>query len=363
MGWLDPYIRCSETPDQVEGHGAHNGTLSGRQDRPHTRSASSSRQSAGAQPERLRAAHRRDAASVPNGAAAKGSVTAILGRLLTKFKSSTTKEVCVEVADELLQLRRHVNAVETVQFIDDLLERVLTQGERLKNEAAISSNAEREKRQSTSGMARLGRLRQMAADECMRRDVARTEEMRRKWRGSTAAKEVAMEGEEAKEVARIHREGHGVVAASIPGGRAGTTTEDRHLMAAFKKLRFMADRIALTRTVRDAAEEIYAKIYETKALRGRAQEGTLAATLFLACQQEGFPRSFKEIARATSAPHGEVAKCFKKAVKALTDSGYLKPGVSVINAERKAVNGNPKQENDLSLNQGRTDMDFRSVGV
>lgn len=90
-------------------------------------------------------------------------------------------------------------------------------------------------------------------------------------------------------------------------------------MNAFKKLRVMADRITLTRTVRcapphtgsqgagplhlpatlercpcvygpgpcrDTAEEIYAKIYETKALRGRGQEGTLAATLYLACRQE-----------------------------------------------------------------------------
>ena len=49
-------------------------------------------------------------------------------------------------------------------------------------------------------------------------------------------------------------------------------TADKHLLEAFKRLRFMAERIDIPHAIRGRAEEIYKQLYETKQLNGRKQE-------------------------------------------------------------------------------------------
>ena len=55
-------------------------------------------------------------------------------------------------------------------------------------------------------------------------------------------------------------------------GAAQQTTADKHLLEAFKRLRFMAERIDIPHAIRGRAEEIYKQLYETKQLNGRKQE-------------------------------------------------------------------------------------------
>ena len=64
-------------------------------------------------------------------------------------------------------------------------------------------------------------------------------------------------------------------------GAAQQTTADKHLLEAFKRLRFMAERIDIPHAIRGRAEEIYKQLYETKQLNGRKQEVPHAAPLFL----------------------------------------------------------------------------------
>ena len=72
-------------------------------------------------------------------------------------------------------------------------------------------------------------------------------------------------------------------------------TADKRLLEAFKRLRFMAERIDSPHAIRGRAEEIYKQLYETKQLNGRNREGVLAASLFIACRQQQMPRTFKDI--------------------------------------------------------------------
>ena len=72
-------------------------------------------------------------------------------------------------------------------------------------------------------------------------------------------------------------------------------TADKRLLEAFKRLRFMAERIDIPHAIRGRAEEIYKQLYETKQLDGRIREGVLAASLFIACRQQQMPRTFKDI--------------------------------------------------------------------
>ena len=72
-------------------------------------------------------------------------------------------------------------------------------------------------------------------------------------------------------------------------GAAQQTTADKHLLEAFKRLRFMAERIDIPHAIRGRAEEIYKQLYETKQLNGRKQEVPHRRSPFL----KAFPaRSF-----------------------------------------------------------------------
>ena len=94
-------------------------------------------------------------------------------------------------------------------------------------------------------------------------------------------------------------------------------SSDRHLLEAFRQLRSMGERINIPALIRSRAEEHYRDIYVSRQLRGRKKEGILAAALYIACKQEGVPRTFKEIGSMTSQPNKEIHKCYKMALKAL----------------------------------------------
>ncbi|KAL6287754.1 hypothetical protein ACE6H2_012144 [Prunus campanulata] len=70
---------------------------------------------------------------------------------------------------------------------------------------------------------------------------------------------------------------------------------DKSLHIAFESLGVMADQLALVATIRDHAKELYKKVDNRKFCRGRNCDAIMAACLFLACQEKGFPRTLKEI--------------------------------------------------------------------
>ncbi|RZC47419.1 hypothetical protein C5167_040358 [Papaver somniferum] len=73
-----------------------------------------------------------------------------------------------------------------------------------------------------------------------------------------------------------------------------TPDPDRGLIEAFKTIGVMAERLGLVTTIKDLANEIYKKMDDAKATRGRNKEALMAACLFTACSQLG-PRTMKEI--------------------------------------------------------------------
>ncbi|KAF0926535.1 hypothetical protein E2562_026023 [Oryza meyeriana var. granulata] len=82
---------------------------------------------------------------------------------------------------------------------------------------------------------------------------------------------------------------------------AGASTE-KSLVAAFKSIADMADRLGLVATIRDRAKEVFKKLDEApKGLpRGRHRDAVYAACLFIACRNEGMPRTYKELASVTA---------------------------------------------------------------
>ena len=57
----------------------------------------------------------------------------------------------------------------------------------------------------------------------------------------------------------------------------------------------MCDRINLPKTITDRANSLFKMVHDGRNLKGRANEAIASACLYIACRQEGVPRTFKEI--------------------------------------------------------------------
>ena len=94
------------------------------------------------------------------------------------------------------------------------------------------------------------------------------------------------------------------------------STSDRTLLNAFRTISTMADRINLTKTITDRANVLFKMVSDGKNLKGRSNDAIAAACLYIACRQEGVPRTFKEIVAVSTVSKKEIGRCFKLILKA-----------------------------------------------
>lgn len=102
--------------------------------------------------------------------------------------------------------------------------------------------------------------------------------------------------------------------------RRAMSSSDRTLIAAFKEISQMADRIQLPKTIVDRANKLFKQVHDGKNLRGRSNDAKASACLYIACRQEGVPRTFKEICAVSKISKKEIGRCFKLTLKALATS-------------------------------------------
>uniref|UniRef100_A0A673H6Q0 Transcription initiation factor IIB n=1 Tax=Sinocyclocheilus rhinocerous TaxID=307959 RepID=A0A673H6Q0_9TELE len=81
--------------------------------------------------------------------------------------------------------------------------------------------------------------------------------------------------------------------------RRTMSSSDRAMLNAFKEISTMADRINLPRNIIDQTNNLFKQVYEQKSLKGRSNDAIASACLYIACRQEGVPRTFKEIGDIT----------------------------------------------------------------
>ncbi|XP_044288145.1 transcription initiation factor IIB [Varanus komodoensis] len=102
--------------------------------------------------------------------------------------------------------------------------------------------------------------------------------------------------------------------------RRTMSSSDRAIMNAFKEIASMADRINLPRNIVDRTNNLFKQVYEQKSLKGRSNDAIASACLYIACRQEGVPRTFKEICAVSRISKKEIGRCFKLILKALETS-------------------------------------------
>ena len=67
--------------------------------------------------------------------------------------------------------------------------------------------------------------------------------------------------------------------------RRTVSSSDRALVNAFRSIGNMADRINLTKTIVDRANNLFKMVHDGRNLKGRANDAIAAAVLYIACRQ------------------------------------------------------------------------------
>ncbi|XP_055956084.1 transcription initiation factor IIB isoform X2 [Patella vulgata] len=99
--------------------------------------------------------------------------------------------------------------------------------------------------------------------------------------------------------------------------RRTISSSDRTLIAAFKEIGQIADRLNLPKMISDRGSTLFKQVHEGKSLRGRSNDAIVSASMYIACRQEGVPRTFKEICAVSKISKKEIGRVFKLILKNL----------------------------------------------
>jgi len=161
--------------------------------------------------------------------------------------------------------------------------------------------------------------------------------------------------------------------AALYSNRRTTTTSDRTLINAFRTISNMADRINLPRTIIDRANVLFKMVSDGKNLKGRANDAIAAACLYIACRQEGVPRTFKEIVAVSTVSKKEIGRCFKLILKAhdtsvelITTGDFMSRFCGTLSLSKnvqKAATRIAKKAVDLDIVPGRSPISVAAAAI
>ena len=151
------------------------------------------------------------------------------------------------------------------------------------------------------------------------------------------------------------------------------SNSDRTLLKAFQTISTMADRINLTKTITDRANGLIKKVLNGKNLKGRSHGAIAAACLYIACRQEGVPRTFKEIVAVSTVSKKEIGRCFKLILKAhdtsvdlITTGDFMSRFCGTLSLSRevqKAATCIAKKAVDLDIVPGRSPISVAAAAI
>merc|ERR1719430_1890812 len=151
------------------------------------------------------------------------------------------------------------------------------------------------------------------------------------------------------------------------------SSSDRALINAFRSISNMCDRINLPKTITDRANSLFKMVHDGRNLKGRANEAIASACLYIACRQEGVPRTFKEIVAVSTVSKKEIGRCFKLILKAhdtsvelITTGDFMSRFCGTLSLARgvqKAATGIAKKAVDLDIVPGRSPISVAAAAI
>lgn len=137
----------------------------------------------------------------------------------------------------------------------------------------------------------------------------------------------------------------------LPGGDAAGTyalqrlharsnNPERTLANAFKEIADLCERLSLQDNIRDKACAICKDVTEYKNMKSRGARPLYAACIYVACRQEGVPRTFKEIyAAVPDVAKKDIARSYQDIFQMLRDQAQAKLGDSTVTAAARLAPG------------------------
>ena len=161
---------------------------------------------------------------------------------------------------------------------------------------------------------------------------------------------------------------------ALYNNRRTVASSDRTLINSFRTIAEMSDRINLPRNIVDRANIMFKMIHDGKSLKGRSNDAIAAASLYIACRQEGVPRTFKEIVAVSTISKKEIGRCFKLILKAheetnvelITTGDFMSRFCGLLCASRavqKAATCIAKRASDLDIAAGRSPISVAAAAI
>ncbi len=92
---------------------------------------------------------------------------------------------------------------------------------------------------------------------------------------------------------------------------------DRNLREAFKMLKTLADKLALSDYVIEKAAYIYRKAIERNLVRGRSISALIGAALYASCRDAETPRTLKDLADTSNVKRKDLSRSYRLLIKEL----------------------------------------------
>ncbi|KAK7580617.1 hypothetical protein V9T40_001246 [Parthenolecanium corni] len=155
--------------------------------------------------------------------------------------------------------------------------------------------------------------------------------------------------------------------------RKTMSSSDRTLINAFKEIGSMADRINLPKSIVDRANFLFKQVHDGRNLKGRSNDAIASACLYIACRQEGVPRTFKEICAVSKISKKEIGRCFKLILKALeTNVDLIKSGdfmsrfcsnLGMSNAVQRAATHIARKAAEMDIVAGKSPISVAAAAI
>ncbi|WAR30990.1 TF2B-like protein [Mya arenaria] len=135
--------------------------------------------------------------------------------------------------------------------------------------------------------------------------------------------------------------------------RRTMNSSDRALLNAFREISQMGDRLNLPKMVADRGNTLFKQVNDTKSLKGRSNDAICSACMYIACRQEGVPRTFKEICAVSKVSKKEIGRVFKLILKALETNARFCSNLTLSSKIQKAATCIARKAVDLYLSQSK----------
>jgi len=150
-------------------------------------------------------------------------------------------------------------------------------------------------------------------------------------------------------------------------------SSERALVTGFGTISSMCDRISIPEIIKQRAHELYQMVQVGKNLKGRNQDAVASACLYIACRQEGVPRTFKEICAVSSVDKKEIGRCFKLIIQShdtnveiITTSDFMSRFCTNLMLPRKvekAATCVAKKAVDLDIAPGKSPLSIAAAAI